>query len=265
MTETLRPPVQTLAMRSAGDPWPLVAEAYARDGIVVLTEALEAHALADLRAEADAARAQVDAAFALSGTASHAGTTAGENYSIPGRHRLRPALAALVAGPTMRALTRATIGAEAWLFTDQFLMKGPRSRMDFNWHQDGGYVPVAHRPFLVVWIPLDPVDTGNGTIRAIPFGRMPERQLLRHREHPTNADLVAYDGDDPGDPVVCPAGSIVAFDSRLLHASDDNASPDRWRRVFQIRYTPEPVTDPATGRPLQYAKPVFGAAAAGDC
>ncbi|NBB83743.1 MAG: hypothetical protein GVY28_10100, partial [Alphaproteobacteria bacterium] len=229
----------------------------------VLADALDPATLADLRAEAAAVRAQVDGAFALAGTPSHAGTTVGENYSIPGRHARRPALARVIAGPLMRALCAATIGPDAWLFTDQFLIKGPKSRMDFNWHQDGGYVPVDHAPFVVVWIPLDPVDPGNGTIRAIPFSRDPDRGLRAHRDHPTNADLVAYDGADPGDPVVCPAGSVVAFDSRLLHASDDNASPDRWRRVYQVRYTAQPVVDPATGRPLQFAKPVFGGAAPG--
>ena len=57
--------------------------------------------------------------------------------------------------------------------------------------------------------------------------------------------------------MVCPAGALVAFDSRLFHASDDNTS-DGWRRIYQIRYTPQPIVDPVTAAPLYFAKRVFG-------
>ena len=250
--------VPILALGEGPKLWAAVADAFARDGIVVIGRLLPTDALDTLRREADLLKRQTDTALALAGRTSHAGTTIDRCYSIAGRHAVRPALCRLIAGPVMARLCAATIGRDAFLFTDQFLMKGPRSQMDFNWHQDGAYVPAVHRPFIVVWLPLDDVDLDNGTIRAIPFGRSPDRALRPHCPHPANTDLVGYGGPDRGDAVVCPAGSLVVFDSRLLHASDDNAS-DRWRRIYQIRYTPEPIVDPATGAPLHFAKPVFGA------
>ena len=234
-----------------------IAGVFATAGIVVIDRALSADTLDAVRREAVLLKRQTDAAFALAGRTSHAGTTVDRCYSVAGRHAVRPVLCRLIADAVMARLCAAAIGPDAFLFTDQFLMKGPRSRMDFNWHQDGAYVPVAHHPFLVVWLPLDDVGLDNGTIRAIPFSRLPDRALRPHSAHPDNADLVGYWGADRGDAVVCPAGALVAFDSRLFHASDDNTS-DGWRRIYQIRYTPQPIVDPVTAAPLHFAKRVFG-------
>jgi hypothetical protein len=242
------------AMDPVADGWAEASRRFDADGIVVLSGLIDGAMLAGLRAEAAFLADQAEAAAGICGAMPARGETC---RSLPGHHTHRPRLAALIASRPMRALTGALMGPRAYLFTEQFLIKAPKGAMDFNWHQDGGYVPVAHDPFLVVWIALDDVDEANGTIRAIPFGRMPDRSLRPHRPHPANGDLVAWDGPDQGDPVIAPAGSVVAFSSLLLHASADNRS-ERWRRVYQIRYTPRPVTDPATGRPLHFAAPLFG-------
>lgn len=238
--------------------WAAVAHAFGGAGIIVIDEAFAGADLEALRAEANATMMQVDAATALCDQKLDNPMLAAQRYVMGGRHRVRPALCRIIAHTVLAQLCAVTLGKQAFLFTEQFLIKGPQSEMDFNWHQDGAYMPVAHRPFLVVWIPLDDVDLASGTIRAIPFQRMPDTSLLPHRPSPSNGDLVGYHGLDCGDEVKCRAGSIVAFDSRLLHASDNNRS-DRWRRVYQIRYTSERISELGPDVPLYFAKHVFAA------
>lgn len=250
--------IPRFAWGNGGPRWDAVGDAFSQAGIVVIEDALSKDTLARLREEADAAMRHVDLASTLCGQPAGNAGLAAERYVMGGRHRVRPALCRAIAHPALAQLCGATLGGHAYLFTEQFLIKGPQSEMDFNWHQDGAYMPIAHEPFLVVWLPLDDVDPASGTIRAIPFARMPDKSLQPHNPHPDNGDLVGYAGDDPGDDVSCRAGSLVAFDSRLLHASDNNRS-ERWRRVYQIRYTQEPISGLGADVPLYFAKHVFTA------
>lgn len=50
--------------------------------------------------------------------------------------------------------------------------------------------------------------------------------------------MVGYKGDDQGDLVEVPAGTLVAFSSLLLHKSGANTT-DRPRRSYFIAFTPE--------------------------
>jgi hypothetical protein len=43
-------------------------------------------------------------------------------------------------------------------------------------------------------------------------------------------DLVGYFGDDPGDPLIVPAGSIACFSTTLINRSSANTT-DRMRRL----------------------------------
>jgi ectoine hydroxylase-related dioxygenase (phytanoyl-CoA dioxygenase family) len=52
--------------------------------------------------------------------------------------------------------------------------------------------------------------------------------------------MVGYFGDDPGEPVVVPAGSIACFSSVCLHRSGANET-DRPRRVYLAQYSSEPI------------------------
>ena len=59
------------------------------------------------------------------------------------------------------------------------------------------------------------------------------------REEGTN-DLIGYTGDDPGDPIIAPAGSIAAFTSYNFHRSGANTSPNM-RRIYLAQYSGETI------------------------
>ena len=51
---------------------------------------------------------------------------------------------------------------------------------------------------------------------------------------------MGYQGDDPGDPVIVPAGSIAAFTSYTLHRSGPNLT-NRMRRIYLPQYSAAPI------------------------
>ena len=115
--------------------------------------------------------------------------------------------------------------------------------MKFAWHQDSGYVgkDVKHKPYLTCWCPLDDVCEANGTVYLLPHSRGgTSHTVFDHTRQAVTNDLVGYAGSDPGDPIIVPAGSIVAFTSYNLHRSGANTT-NQMRRVYLPQYSCEPI------------------------
>src|SRR3989442_15903678 len=69
-------------------------------------------------------------------------------YFIAGRHRDSAELRSFLFGDLMAEVVRATVGPEAYLFVDQFVVKMAEVGMKFAWHQDSGYVSHPHPEYL---------------------------------------------------------------------------------------------------------------------
>ena len=67
--------------------------------------------------------------------------------------------------------------------------------------------------------------------------------------------MVGYFGDDPGIPVIAPAGSIAVFSSTCFHRSGPNTT-DRTRRVYLAQYSPEPIIN-LQGNLSNLAEPIL--------
>ena len=73
----------------------------------------------------------------------------------------------LLSGPPGK-LAADLLGDEAYLFNEQFVVKGPRTGAAFAWHQDGAYVGFDHKNYLTVWIALDDATEANGCVYILP-------------------------------------------------------------------------------------------------
>lgn len=166
----------------------------------------------------------------------------GSRYFICNRHK-GTRLVEFIYSDLMAEVCRATLGDTAYLFWEQFVVKGPEKGAKFSWHQDSGYVGTPHRPYLTCWVTLDAVSEANGTVYLLPYSRAGTREVLPHKQNPETNDLEGYFGDDPGDPVIAPAGSIACFSSTVLHRSGFNTSSG-WRRVYLPQYSAEPLRRP---------------------
>ena len=120
--------------------------------------------------------------------------------------------------------------------------------MKFGWHQDSGYVGHPHRPYLTTWCALDDVSEENGTVYVLPYSRAGTREVCKHTREEGSNDLIGYHGDDPGVPIVAPAGSIAVFSSCTFHRSGANHS-DRVRRVYLPQYSADIILDKEGKKP----------------
>lgn len=214
-------------------------ESFRKDGYMVLSRAVPVDVLEQIRGESQYFIDQADAEMDRLGV-DHLGISYKNNrYFISQKAEERKAMVDFLYSPLMADVCRATLGPDVWLFHEQWVIKAASKGMKFSWHQDSGYVGHEHAPYLTCWIPLDDATEANGTIYVLPFSKHPEtRQILKHVPDAATNDLVGYHGDDPGVAVECPAGSIVAFSSRLFHRSGPNTT-NRMRRVYLPQYSKE--------------------------
>jgi ectoine hydroxylase-related dioxygenase (phytanoyl-CoA dioxygenase family) len=152
-------------------------------------------------------------------------------------------------------IARTALGGTVYLFNEQFVVKAADRGLRFGWHQDSGFIGWPHEPYLTCWIPLDDVHAENGTVWLLPYSRAGTRAAVEHIRDPETNDLIGYVGDDPGDPLILPAGSIACFSSTVFHRSGPNAT-GRMRRAFVAQYSAQPILDEDGSRPRHLAVPL---------
>ena len=140
---------------------------YAEEGYFILESALDDEQLEYIRGECDRLRAEMEAEMARK-PRSPGITHKGSRYFISNRHRDNPSLRPYIFSEIMAEICRSTLGDTAYLFHEQFVVKGPEVGMKFGWHQDSGYVGFDHRPYMSCWAALDDVSEENGTVFILP-------------------------------------------------------------------------------------------------
>ena len=242
----------------------LVSEAdrrlYAEEGYMVLPRVIPGDMLRMLREECSYFLGYMDACMDHGLVSGEALSRRGSRYFVNNLYRYSTRLWRFIYSDLMAEVCRATIGEEAYLFNEQWVVKGAEQGMKFSWHQDSGYVKfmdpgTVHRPYLTCWCTLDPVDESNGTVYLLPHSRAGTKgRIIAHTKDPVTNDLIGYTGDDPGIAIEAPAGSVVAFSSYNLHSSGANIT-DTMRRVYLPQYAPAPLHHSGTGERFNLAVP----------
>jgi ectoine hydroxylase-related dioxygenase (phytanoyl-CoA dioxygenase family) len=230
-----------------------------QDGYAVFESALPGELLQLLRDCCDDFVRREDARMDAAGTDTLGISHRGKRYFANECQREEPRLRRVLFSQTMADICRATLGDTAYFFFDQYVVKGPEGGMPFSWHQDSGYVvgnggPLDHLPYLTCWLPLDDATIENGTVRVVP-GSHRDGTLPHVRQQGSNDLAIAVD-ESAAVALEVPAGSIVAFSSRTLHATGANLT-DRPRRVYLAQYTPEVMLNPGTRHLRRNAIPLI--------
>lgn len=232
---------------------------YRDEGYMILPGVIPPAMLGMLREECSYYLGYYDSLMDAKGVKTENLSHRGKRYFINNRYRLSSRLYQFIFSDVMAEVARATVGDEAYLFHEQWVVKGAEQGMKFAWHQDSGYVKwynptTRHRPYVTCWCTLDQVSEENGTVYLLPHSRAQTKNEIipHHKEEGTN-DLIGYTGADPGDPVSVPAGSIVAFDSYVFHRSGPNRT-ESMRRIYLPQYSATPITRP-DGKPWAMATP----------
>ena len=221
---------------------PLITDAqkrqYQEEGYFILERGIAQPMLEMLRQECATIVTKCNAEMDAAGVDELQGNIRDNRYFIANRHKESEHLHEFIFSELMAEICRATIGPTAYLFYEQWVIKGAEKGVKFSWHQDSGYVQAPHKPYVTCWSTLDDVDETNGTAYLLPYSRAQTRTRVEHVR--IGRDLVGYHGEDPGDPVIVPAGSVAVFSSVCFHRSGENRSP-RMRRVYLTQYSPEPI------------------------
>lgn len=224
-------------------------EQYETDGYFILERALSDDQLDLLRGGAAYAIEKADREMDAAGVDRLDLNARGKRYFSNMIYQDRPELRRFLFSDTMAEICRATLGSRAYLFWEQYVIKGADPvGSSFAWHQDSGYVHEDHAPYLTAWIALDDVTEENGSVYLLPYRRSGIRSYVKHIQDPETNDRVCYFGPDPGLPVIAPAGSIVCFSSVVMHRSGPNLT-DHLRRVYLAQYSSEIIMTRDGSRP----------------
>lgn len=209
---------------------------YREEGYFLLERAIPNAHLELLRDACARFVARADAEMEAQGTDALGPNRRHNRYFLTQPSLAEPQLLDFAFSDLMADICRATLGPDAYMFFEQYVVKAAEVGMKFSWHQDSGYVNVPHPPYLTCWCALDDMTEANGTVYLLPYSRAGGREKIEHIQDEDSKDLVGYFGPDPGVPVIVPAGSIAVFSSVTFHRSGPNTT-DRMRRVYLAQYS----------------------------
>jgi len=215
---------------------------YQNEGYFVLENVIPDKELEAVRAECSQLIAEQEAEMDRQGTDVINLSRRNSRYFVFLAYKDRPQLGKFIFSDLMAEICRGTIGSEAYLFWEQFVVKGSEKGSAFAWHQDSGYCDGPHKPYVNCWIPLDDVSEENGTLYILPYSIAGTKERIEHKVMPNSNERVGYFGEHPGVPVICRAGSVAVFSSTSFHRSGTNQT-HRLRRIYSIQYSPEPVLE----------------------
>ncbi len=217
-------------------------EQYRSQGFFILESVIPPDAIEGLRQECARYIDKFDAEMEAKGVDKLGINHYKKRYFIGNRGGESPIITNFLFSDLMADICRATLGDDAYLFNEQYVVKAAEANTKFSWHQDSGYVGHYHRPYLSCWCALDDMSEANGTIYVLPYARaeMQPDDLIEHTIDAESNDKIGYHGDDPGDPVIVLAGSIAVFSSRTFHRSGNNTT-DKMRRSYLAQYSAEPI------------------------
>jgi ectoine hydroxylase-related dioxygenase (phytanoyl-CoA dioxygenase family) len=227
---------------------------YQQEGYFILERALPEEHLEILRDEAQNFIDKIHADMDRAGKDVLGSNHRNKRYFIANRYKESARMHEVIFSDVLADICRATLGPEAYLFNEQYVIKAAEVGMKFAWHQDSGYVGHPHRPYLSCWCALDDMTVENGTVYMLPYSRAGTRERVEHVQEAATNDLVGYHGSDPGEPVIVPAGSIAVFSSTCFHRSGANTTK-RMRRVHLSQYSAEPILSKDGSKPAILADP----------
>ena len=215
---------------------------FREDGYFILKSCVPAEHLQMLRDNCQGFIDEMDAEMDAKGVDRIGISARGKRYFANNCYPQKPSMGRFVFSELMAQICRATIGDEAYLFWNQYVVKGTDKDSSFAWHQDSGYVHHDCPMYLTCWVTLDDVTLENGTVYLLPYTQVGIRSVVQHLKDKRTNDMVGYFGKDPGIPVTVPAGSIAVFSSYVFHRSGPNLT-DKMRRVYLPQYSPTIIYD----------------------
>ena len=203
-----------------------IAEAYERDGFVIVRKVLDANLLAELGQHIDWL---IERHPEL------------EPEGL-GHHLIAedPFWVRFLSDPHLLDVAETLVGLNIALFAADYICKPPLTGKGIQWHQDAHYWPLKPMDVITVWFAVTDSVPENGGVRMLRGRHCWDLQKhTKEREQHLllkKVDSSALDESKAID-VTLNAGDISVHHPLLLHGSEPNTSR-RWRRGGSIQYMP---------------------------
>ena len=159
-------------------------------------------------------------------------------------HDLDPAFDAFCRQSVFREILNSVGFARPQLWQSMYIFKQPQIGGEVRWHQDASYL-IADAPGVVgCWIAMEDADRGNGCLWMQPGGHTsPLREIYEVKDGATTGVLRQLDDtpwptDADAIALEVSAGSVVVFKDHMPHYSSQNTS-ERSRHAFTMHFTEE--------------------------
>jgi ectoine hydroxylase len=224
-------------------------ERYERDGYLVLHGVFSADEVAVLRKELD--RVRRDPAIADSGK-TITEPESGAVRSVFAIHKDNPLFARVASDERIAGIARFLLGGELYVHQSRMNFKPGFTGKEFYWHSDFETWHIEdgmpRMRALSCSILLTDNEPHNGPLLLIPgshkhyvrcVGATPENhyeESLRKQQFgvPDDNSLSEMAGRYGIDTALGPAGSVVFFDSNILHGSNSNITPSARSNLFYV-------------------------------
>ena len=205
-----------------------LAETYRRDGFVFPIEVLSEAEAGSIRADLEAAEAEVaddpERSALLRGSVNH----------------LLPSFDALVRNENLLAAAAQVLGPDLLVWSAGLFIKEARTPKVVTWHQDLTYWGLDDVEETTGWVALSPATVASGSMRFVPGSH--RRRIVPHvdtfaadNQLSRGQEIAVEVDEEDGVAVELHTGQASLHHGHLFHASGPNSTDDR-RIGVAIRY-----------------------------
>lgn len=152
-------------------------------------------------------------------------------------HEISESALRFLLDPRLRSVLEALFGEEVLAAQSMFYFKPPGARGQAL-HQDNFYLRVEPGTCVAAWVACDVIDRDNGGLEVVPGTH--RMDLFCPEEADAGLSFAReYVAPPPGlaaVPVDLEPGDVLFFNGSLVHGSQPNRDPDRFRRSFIGHY-----------------------------